>query len=415
MKKDSFILQWTFRGTTELIKKVTGFLVVAAAARLTDQGLFGTYIFLLTSTNVFALPVDFGLNVMVTRQSAREKEPAGEILSGTFTIRLCLSLIALIAAAAASSAGFFHDLPLVPVYIFLIFWILNVNADTPPAFLEGRRLFGLQTLIVAAGRTALPVAALIALMTEAGILGLGAAYVLSALLTLAAGLFIVQKKFTPAWGLPPLKNLRLKFKQSAPVAIMLFFAFLYFKIDILMITWLRGEVETAHYGAAFKILELMMVIPATFTAVVFPRLSKMHSAAPENIKREFFKYEAIAAILAGVCFVVFYAGAPILLSAIFGQEFAARETITVMRILAGALAVIFLNYPAIYLIISHGKQSANAVNAALCFIFNLLANAAVIPFYGMKGAAVTTILTEALLGFLSLREIMRLETFGSRK
>ncbi len=164
-------------------------------------------------------------------------------------------------------------------------------------------------------------------------------------------------------------------------------------VDSMMIERYLGIREVAWYGLAYKIY-LVMVQPAYyFVSSVFPLL-----AIKENQKKVFGG--AIKWLVAGLGLMVplAYVLAPFGIMVLGGKEFA--PAIEVLRILLVALVFSFMGHLSGFGLISAGRQKEVLLIGLVSLGLNLGFNIGLIPRLGIRGAAISTVLTELSACFL---------------
>jgi O-antigen/teichoic acid export membrane protein len=75
------------------------------------------------------------------------------------------------------------------------------------------------------------------------------------------------------------------FKGAFPYGIALVFNMIYFRIDSVMILFMKGPEELGYYGPAVRMLEILQVIPVYFMNSVLPVLSRSLSEDRAKVER----------------------------------------------------------------------------------------------------------------------------------
>jgi len=169
---------------------------------------------------------------------------------------------------------------------------------------------------------------------------------------------------------------------------------LYFRIDTVMLSLIRDFSEVGFYNTVFNVVKATLIIPAAFSAVIYPVFSNLYhnqSLLKSIYKRNFSQLLIISIVLTLI--LTLFSKQIVLLA--FGEKFA---------ISSKALFVLSLSIPFIFI---------NKLNATALFSVNLekwpvyilisgafinvILNALVIPQYGFIGAAVTTVITEIII------------------
>lgn len=190
-------------------------------------------------------------------------------------------------------------------------------------------------------------------------------------------------------------------RTAAPYGAALILNMVYFRISSLMVLFINGPKELGFLGPAMRILEILNVIPVYFMNSVLPVLSRnVKVGAKEKIGRIMqlsFSFLFLCGLPMAIGLyllaypVIFLITQPEFLSqidlGIYGSDFA-------LRILAMAMFFSFLNSAFTYGLISVNKQNKLLwINGGAALV-NILLNSYLIPTYGFRGAAWTSVFIE---------------------
>jgi O-antigen/teichoic acid export membrane protein len=178
-------------------------------------------------------------------------------------------------------------------------------------------------------------------------------------------------------------------RDVAPIGIGVLLSSLYFRIDVYFLEFWRGLEEVAGYNAVFRLVEATRLIPAAVLAVTFPSMCRA---------RDLSILGAVGGPLAGGGFVlmaVVAALAPGLVGVLYGSTYV--DAVPALRVLAMALPLFFLNYALTHQVIGWDGQRAYVTVTAAALAANIGANVALVPRYGMLGAATATAVTEIVV------------------
>lgn len=198
--------------------------------------------------------------------------------------------------------------------------------------------------------------------------------------------------------------------HSWPIAISIIFNLLYLKGDILFLAYFRDQSEVGLYGAAYRILDVLTVLPTMLMGLILPGLVAMWSAGQaqefRNRVARIFDVFALAVIPVVV-------GAQLtsteLMELIAGSEFAAAGSILPWLILA--LVGVFLGTLYGHLIVALNKQRVMTWGYVLVAILSIAGYLLYIPTYGMWGAVGVTLFSEGLIAIITFMVVYR--TSGS--
>lgn len=169
---------------------------------------------------------------------------------------------------------------------------------------------------------------------------------------------------------------------------------IYSKIDIIMLEKMMGSVEVGFYSGATKFIYPFMFISGAFMTAIFPKLAK-HSEEKDkfrNIQNLALYYLGGIGILLSTSL---YLGADIIFQLFFGDKY--DNSIPTFKVLVWFLAIVFIYGPISNSLVAKNKVKFLVYLNLLMIIFNIVLNFFLIPDYGARGAAITTIVCEMLI------------------
>ena len=179
-------------------------------------------------------------------------------------------------------------------------------------------------------------------------------------------------------------------------------------LDVVMLGLLTGERETGLYRAATVLSELVAFGLGVVNFVILPRIAGLHARADrEGLQKLVTTSARIIAVMAALGLaVLLLAGGPIL-SGLFGAEFAqARGALIILAF--GQLANALFGPVALVLNMT-GHERLTLVGVSIAVVLNAVLNLALIPRYGIEGAAIASasalILWNVVLALLLKRQV----------
>ena len=194
-----------------------------------------------------------------------------------------------------------------------------------------------------------------------------------------------------------------------------FITFLYFKMDTIILSILKGSEAVGIYNMAYKIIENITFFPAMIIGLVLPLFSlhiftdkKSFKKIADKIAKIFFLL--VVPLVAGTMFL-----SEEIISIIGGSDFVISAN--VLRLLIVALAFIFFGHFFNTILLSANLQNKLMKILAFCAAFNIVLNMILIPKYSYNGAAIVSVLTEFLVvvltGYITFRHVKYSPHFGS--
>lgn len=394
-----------FRNVTTLVAaqaviKVLNFAVAIAVVRYLGVQELGRYAYVIAFAFPFGTLAEFGLAAFSIREISKDRACEPEVVAVLQRTLFLLAGgvgIAMILLAALIP----HDALTTTCIIILALSNLISAAVTP--YLVGmtarEELHHLSLFRV--GASALGTAATVTvLLWGGGVLALFAAAAAANIVVWMIGRYYLGE-IVPTLPVP-WSAVRFMLRRALPFGALLLGFALYYRVDIVMLRWLRDESEVGLYSAAYRFVDAVILLAATLGTPFYPRLSNMMGQNIQGV-RDLLEttWRPMFALGLPVAIGTFFVARPLILT-LFGREF--EEAAFLLQILIwGSLPILLINIP------SHALNAADRVWLlagvfGLSALVNVAVNFLLIPRWGAVGAGMATVLCE----WLNLVVIMRL-------
>ncbi|HET6310067.1 MAG TPA: flippase [Candidatus Nitrosotalea sp.] len=383
------ILVLTAKVVARLIALVT-VLAMIKYLKATPYGMFAT---VANYTAIVSVVLDLGFNVLFVREGARHPSEIQRYLRNVMSLRLLMSVVSLGLLAVALGLNGLGSL-LVPAFLLMVL--------TSYSTLLRNTLYAVQKLRFEAIAVVLESLVLLGLVLFGIKTGRGLTYFLwayAAQYAFSCVYFVVvlaaKRIAVMGWRLE-LPLVREWFWKGLPFALTFVITILYFKIDQPLVYALRPHYEAGWYAAAYKPFEALLFVPITFLSIVFPVLSVYHRERPTELLDAVNRFFKALLLIGWPMSVGIFVLAHPLTRALFGPDFAPSED--ALRILALGLGLAFVNNAFIGALSAADRQLSFTWAAGWSLVANVVANLALIPIFGYRGASVATVITEIVLG-----------------
>lgn len=399
---------------TKAITVIFGLLVTVLLTNYLGREGFGDYMYVIALVVIFGALADWGTATIGVREAAKEKKEQERILVNIFLVRLALSIIASLIMAIAAIF-----IPLQTINPFLVRQAIMLGSLI--LILQGfkaslRVVFQTKLQLQKQAVIDLTVSILILsisfffVQSHLGLVPLVGAIVLSNLIGIVVGFSLVKRTVKFDWR-PEKKFIKRLLAESFPMGAILLIFTIDNKIDTVMLGSIKGSGAVGIYAVAYRIYDVLILGAAYFMIALLPVLSRYADLTKwgnklRQIYQKSFDFLLLMALIAlvGVWFL-----APLAVKMITQKRLAEfSDSIFVLRLLGFALFLAYFNHLTGYTIVALGKQRRYFFIALGALIFNVLANALVIPRFSYYGAAVVTILTEGLVLMITTVFIFRL-------
>jgi O-antigen/teichoic acid export membrane protein len=380
---------------------LAGIGATALASRYLGLEGFGALTLGMAIVSLVALLTDLGMSTMAAREIAREPEREREIIGNVRSLGLAFSVGAALLLVGLAEVAYPGNADVRRAIL-----VLSLQLVTAPFVGAARAHFQANQRgpLIAIGDVALAVAmfggSLIAYEADLGFTAMvgavAAGYVAQALTMTAlmpGGLRLAWVARRDTWG--------LLLRISLPLGATMIVNYLYFRLDVVLLSILKGEDDVAIYGLAYRVLEGLMVLPAYFMLALFPEIARL-TGQRERVDGIVTAALGVMEAIALPMVLVFALFADDVIQVIAGEDFS--DAAWVLRILTLALGVSYLNGVYGNALPALGRQNQLFRWSLVVLACNLVINLALIPPFGVVGAAVAVVISE-LVGFAVVRHL----------
>lgn len=401
----SLAKNFTIQTIGKLLSILLGLATIAILTRALSTEQFGEFTTVSTFLQFFGILVDFGLTltllVMISEKGADEERVAGNFLG----LRLVSGFL-LFALAPIIILTFPYSSTIKQAVLFGAFaYFLMGGASLLVGVFQKHEAMWRAAVAELINRFVLLVTIATLAWFQFGVV----AFVASAILANAVWFWVMIRFAKPYIPIRPRFDLDV-WKQicsrSWPIAISIIFNLMYLKGDILLLSLFRSQTEVGFYGVAYRVIEILTVIPTMFMGLLLPSLTLAwtngdHEQFRSRLSRTFdlfmiFVIPVMAgAQILGVSLIEFIAGS--------GYEQGGE----VLKVLILALFGVFVGTLFGHLVVALNKQRAMIMGYASAAAITLAGYLFVIPRYGMYGAAWMTVFSEVFIAIVTFVVVYR--------
>lgn len=378
----------------QALTRIIGFFYTIFLARSLGVLDFGVYSVGLAYFSIISSISDFGFNRFLIREIAREKDKSWEIIWSVLTLRL--TIVSVFFAIFAIGI-YLLDQDKTRVSIILLS-TLSVLPQAIALTFDGIfvALQKLQFSAIAAITLSLSTTFFGIYLISQGFGAIGAvnALILGQVFYAAVLSIFLYKHHGFSLSSVTEEIIKKALIGSLPYGILAILGLLYFRIDTILLSYLRGNFETGIYAAGYKFLEALVFIPNALAFALFPVLAKLHEENPLKIKALLYKSTKIMFILGLFITVLYFLFLPEIIK-IFLPKF--LPSIDVIKILSIAIPFMFIHIPASSVLISSEKYLKQVILFSLVpLTFNIVTNLIFVPLFGLFAASWITVASDIL-------------------
>jgi O-antigen/teichoic acid export membrane protein len=398
---------WLFSG--QIISRLFRAAIVIYAARILGAGSWGAFSYALGIATFLTVFSDIGINALITKEASKRPELKDQYLSTAFFTKLTLLVVLVLGVVLAFPylTKIEESAVIMPILIFVFAFdtLRDLGSALARALQKMQIEAGIQVftnfLIVALG--------FVLLATYGTSYALAYAYAIGSALGFVAIVYILRDHFKHLFRNFNKKLVKQIIVTAWPFGLLGIMGVIMLNTDIIMLGWLTTAEEVGFYAAAQKLIQVLYVLPSLLAVSIFPIMSKLAKVTPTLAKSILEKSVALTIIVAlpiALIGVVF--GAPII-ELLFGVEYI--PSILTFQILMVTILIVYPSSLIGHAIFAYDQQKHFIKYVAVSAVGNVLFNLALIPVYGIEGAAVSTILTQAITNFLIWRKMKQVNQF----
>ena len=369
-------------------------VVLPLIARVFGPTEFGRFAFAFSFASMFGIVFDSGLALTTTRELAKTKGNE-ELLPDILLIRLVLGGVGLAAMALGMRwVTRDHALWVMIMVLGLAFFTLELM-NLAFAVFRARQRLEYEFLVRVIQAVFLVAAVALVAWRAPSALNVSYAYLGSGVLTVGVLMVVMRDG---RWRVRPsvrVETWRRLFHIALPLALAGGAVTFYMNIDSVLLGYFGRITETGWYNLATRVVGILLAPTGVLSLVIFPAFASTAAYVDEAFRNRWDAWSVgLAALGAYLACVVLVTADPAV-GWIFGAAF--RPVGLVLKILAISMVLIFVYTPSYQAMIVFDRQRTLFWALVSGAVLNVALNLALIPPYGMYGAAWATVATHTVL------------------
>lgn len=393
--KKNIVKSISFVALGEAVSNVLSyFLIILIARSLGTEGL-GIYSFAFAFVGLFVIFYDFGISTFFVKKVSNSRENYEKYFGNYAALKLIFCLVAMLLPMAsilflkrsidvivivylASISLFFQNYSYVARNTFQAYQAMHYDAIV--RIVERVVAFGLGFFVLSNGY---------------GLAAFLYVLVLSNLLSLAASIMLLKKirvKFSFKADISLWKTM---LRNSWPFWLTLIFMQLYFQVDTVMLSFIKGYEATGLYNAAYKLISVMSRIPWVIIIVLFPVMSELYSNLSKALLRQVL--EKGIHVMSVLSLPIIFGTAVLadrIIFFIYRDGF--QSSALVLQVLIWATFFLFLSTFIGWFLNAIDRQKIFTYSTGASLLANVAMNLILIPKFSYMGASIATLATSII-------------------
>ncbi len=371
---------------------ITNYLLVDGSAL---KG-YGQYTIVLTYISIIGATADLGLFTLVVREiTGKQPQVAGRIVGSALVFRFLLMLATLLILGRLYNFLPYDEVVKQAIIIGAVIAFLMLFSQAVATIFQANYLSGRIVISEVIGRLVIAILTIYFLrqglglipVIVANLIGNVALLVISYLMSRSAATIKIHFDFS-LW------------KQTLPefwsIAVVTLLGLIHFRLDSLILSFYKPVADVGIYGVAYRIFDIILVVPAIFAANLLPTLTRLNDGHRQAEISQLIKRSTTILFVASFAFgIAIMILAPWIVVFITNRDFAASAL--PLRILVPAFIALFLTTIYAGATIAVRQQKQLIVGYCLVVLLDIVLNLILIPRFSYVGAAVTTVVSEVAL------------------
>lgn len=377
---------------SRIVCSLLGLVLVTQLCRYLSIDDFGVYTLSFSVLAFFSPIVEIGMTTIAIREITRAPEQEEEILCSVIIVKLILAIMSFIAAAIfATWIG--RDTHQKTVIILASFGLFNLVLNSIDVWLVVHQrmvMWGLAQILASLMGL---ITILILIWSDQSLHAIILAQIGTIALAYIWIYICLRDEFR--FCLPKLQVTLFIIRESFPHGIASLFAIYYLTIDMFMLAKLLNAEAVALYGSAYRLLNLMAFAPHAIMMSFTPMLTRALQQGANRFAWLFhytFQLMLYIAIPTAV-WASWYADK--IISWIYTDTYSAAAPVLIILVWAGV--GMFATHLCMYALIILNRQKAGIYVYAAALGLNIAMNLLMIRIWGVSGAALATLFTEAFV------------------
>ena len=366
---------------------------------------FGQYATVLSLVAIVNGLTDAGLvNIALREWTTRSGKDRTTTMRSLLGLRLELSVAGVAVGVVFAILVGYSRILVIGTLIAGVGMVLQAIANLLTVALQAELRFGWASLIDIA-RQLVGVVLIVALvLAGAGLLPFFAVAIPAGLLTLVFTAFLVSGSMPLRPRLTGADRWPL-IRQTLPYAVAIALNTVYFRVTIIVMSLIASAEETGYFATSFRVIEVLVGIPALAVGAAFPILSHSARQDPERFEHASGRTVELALIAGTGLALLVVLSAPLVIAILAGPSGA--PAVPVLQIQGIALIATFVSMSTGFSLLALERHTALLVANIGALAANIALTLILVPIGLARGAATAAVIAESCLALGQLALLVR--------
>ncbi len=395
---------WLFSGQTG--GRAIRAIIVIYAARVLGTAGFGIASYALSLTAFFLIIADMGISSLLTKYAAQKPEERERYFATLFILKcLCVGASFLMILFIGPLVGKIPEAILLLPLAGLVL-VFDSLREFALSMVRAREKMEYEAALSVITNITTVTLSLIFLAIEKTPHALLLGYASGSGFGLVLALWALRGYLKKTLARFDTTLVRPLISQALPIAMTAFLGGTMLTVDMLMLGWFRPAAEIGLYSAVQKVIQIAYSLAGVAGVSLFATFSRLYAQDHARFKELFnqaFRVMTWGSATIAVLGTLF--AGPVLML-VYGEAY--LDGATAFRLLAATFFLLAPTEIGIHALLAAGKQKVFLYSAPIGAVSNAILNAAFIPYWGITGAALSTLITQIAVNAYLWKKIREL-------
>ena len=244
----------------------------------------GQYQLAISIWAMMAIAINFGMDVLLTKEVARAPERCNELFSNSILLKLGIFILSMVVVGiyvrvAGYSKGTIEIINILSVSTLI--WQVTFTSGAALQAFERMEYISLSDIL---GRAFATVISIVALLLGYKVVVIAWINVVASLISLAVQMYGLRKLYNFQWMIRS-DLFGWILKSSLPYMLVSGFLIAYNQIDVIILSLLVDEKQIGFYSAASRLYGTFLFIPTVLITAVFPVFARLYKSDSDALNK----------------------------------------------------------------------------------------------------------------------------------
>jgi O-antigen/teichoic acid export membrane protein len=394
----SILSNTVFLTGASIINTAVSLVTTSLIAKTIGPELYGRYTFGLTYIMIFSVLSNFGIESWYVREASRSRSNHALIFD-ILPLKMMLSLMTVaVINVSVYVLGYPKEIMSV-VAVLSVGLVFQLLYDCLMAVYKAREQMHVVALFAVFFRAMTALLIVVSIYVGIGFWGIVWTFVFGNGVVFVSSLVLLRHEYGKQSFRIQVATWQRLIKEGRHFFLSALLTTTYVKINVLMLSKMGSEEQVGFFIAAVNLVESLLFIPSAFNTTIYPALSRTFKDSNEALQALYEKVTKHLVIVtvgvsAGTVMVAEY-----VINTIYGEAFSAAIPVLQVLIFFWVCAF-FSNVQSSLLFAIHFEHAQAKIMGLACAI-NVVLTYLLIRIHGIVGAAIASVITEAIVVFVS--------------